>query len=474
MAAAFALSSLAAIEVNEGELEAASSAATTIQFENYAGPHAVIETADAITGIGTALGRAVADAPDDYAEIQPAGKYTLIHAVSADDSGKLDADILVLNATAGVDHIRNLRRILTGYLVAAYSYETAEADAIATFITVYNAVYRGEISTFIEKYKSSVVQLLDASKVGLSTRWQEWAGNTQIVIPLGTFREDGSLSVDTSTISDEKVLDALRKEDDKSVEKREQLNAIKEKESTDAQQKANEAQKDAAQKRSEGDKEGAKASAKTATEQQQIADRKRTEVQEEQKDIERDKKALEKEEAVDENGYLVGLFSADNKGSRFTLVTVDGADGKVVREAAVSQIRSAVVYAVHGIMVTNDEGERKNYDELYLAICGENSGKSAVRLCLIDSKGVEIVKESAETLSEHSPLVPLGDGYCVIIAEAGKYYAAIYDKTLTQLHKSAVAVSPATPFNQTPQGLLVSDSDGKPHLLKTDDLSTIW
>ena len=479
-AAAFALATAGAIEVNEGELQAAGAETGAIQFENYGGPHAVIETANAIVGIGSALGRRVAENPDESAVLDPNGKYTLIHAVDADDSGKLDADILVLNANAGVDHIRNLRRIITGYLQAAYRYDPADAETIATFITVYNAVYRGDFASFTSKYKESVTAHLVPERVGLSTRWQDWAGGTQIVIPLGTFRDDGTRSVDTSTISDEKVIDALRKEDDKAVEKREQLADIKERESTDAQQKANDAQKDATQKRSEGDKAGAAKSAQTATEQQQIADRKRTEVQEEKNDIAHDKKALEKEAAeqektapVDESNYIVGLF-ANSAGSAYTLTTVDGATGTVVREAAVSQIRRDVVYAVHNVTITDDEGQENRFDELYLAVCGENSGKSAVRLCLIDSKSMEIQKESAETLSEQSPLVPLADGYCVIVQEDGTCYAAIYDKALTQLAKSEAAVSPATPFNQTPQGILVSDRDGKPHLLKTSDLSTIW
>ena len=39
-----------AVDVNKDELQSAQSDA--VQFENYGGPHAVIETADAITGIG--------------------------------------------------------------------------------------------------------------------------------------------------------------------------------------------------------------------------------------------------------------------------------------------------------------------------------------------------------------------------------------------------------------------------------------
>lgn len=474
VAAVLALAALSAIEVNEGELQATGATAGAVQFENYGGPHSVIESANAIAEIGASLGRAVAAMPDEYAEIQPTGKYTLIHAVGGAGEGRLDADILVLNATAGVDHIRNLRRIIGGYVQTAYGYDAADADAIATFITVYNAVYRSDIAAFARKYKESVVQLLDARTVGLSTRWQDWAGGTQIVIPLGTFRDDGSLSVDTSIISDERVREALRKEEGRAVETREQLTALKEREGADAAQKAKEAQREATEKRSAGDKAGAAEAARTATEQQELADRKRTEVQAEKSDIERDRQALERLPVADERDYITVLFSAHGTDDRFTLVTVDGTHGTVVREAAGGQIRRDVVYAVHGVTVRGADGEERSFDELYLAVCGENSGKSAVRLCLISSAMQEIVKESTETLSERSPLVLIDGGYYVIIAADGGHYVAVYDKSLQLRHRSEVSVSPTTPLNQTPQGLLVSAADGTPHLLNTTDLRTIW
>lgn len=465
VAAAFALFAASAIEVNESEIKATSQEAEKIQFENYAGPHTVIESADAIRNIGISLGSRIAEAPEENATYDPAGKYTLVHAVStnadsaAEESGKFDADILVLNSTAGVDHINNLRRIVAGFVQAAYGYTADEADTLAIFVTVYNAVYRGEMGTFIEKYKNAVVEQLTESRAGLSTNWRDWAGGTQIVIPLGTSPDGTPVGIDTSTISDENVIEALRKEDDHAIETREKLNDIKSRESGDAAQNAKDAQKDAAQKKQEGDKAGAAKSAQTASEQQQIADKKRGEVQAENKALADDKKELAGQAQTDEAALVTGLFSADNKGTLYTLVTVDGTTGKVVRRSDLKHIRSAVVYAVDG---------------LYLAICGENKGKAAVRLCLIDSTSLEIAQESKETLSESSPLVSANGGWYAIVQEGGSCYAAFFDKTLTMKYKSDVPVSPATPFNQTAQGILVSEPNGKPHLLDAGNLSTVW
>ena len=92
-----------AIDVNKGELESAQK--DSVQFENYGGPHAVIESADAILGIGRALGEEVAADVENPLSVQPHAKYSLYHVVGSPEEKGLDADILFLNANAGVDHI---------------------------------------------------------------------------------------------------------------------------------------------------------------------------------------------------------------------------------------------------------------------------------------------------------------------------------------------------------------------------------
>ena len=54
----FLSSAVFALEVNEKELETVSP--EQIVFENYSGPHSVINTADEISGIGSSLGKTVA------------------------------------------------------------------------------------------------------------------------------------------------------------------------------------------------------------------------------------------------------------------------------------------------------------------------------------------------------------------------------------------------------------------------------
>ncbi|MBQ2314119.1 MAG: hypothetical protein II187_04385 [Treponema sp.] len=475
------LAAASAIEVNQPELE--SKGADSIQFENYSGPHAVIETAAAITNIGTVLGAQVAQAPEEPAVIQPNGKYTLIHAVDPDTPEKLDADILVLNANAGVDHIKNLRRIIIGYLTAAYGYDTTDADTLATFITVYNAVYRGQFSVFTEKYKETVIQNLTEEKAGLSTNWEEWPGRTQIVVPLSVLR-DGLSAVDTTTISDEQVIDALKQDEGKNIEARENMASIKERESTDATVKAQEAQKEAAQQKAaaaaaetpeEAEAAAAKAeeAAQVATEQQQQADKKRVEAKAEREDIAKDKE--EKVPVVDTSNYLTGLFVSDEANGLYKFITVDGVEGTTVLSSPVTQIRNRNVYPVTDITITGEDGEQTLYPTMYLAVCGLDNSHSAIKLCLIDATRLEIQKESTEMLAEGTDLLRQGDSFYAIIRDSdGSCYLGQYDKNLTLLHKSSSAVKTSSPLNMTTKGILVTDSSGAPRMLSTDDLSTIW
>lgn len=465
--------SLFALEVNKNELEVSGNA-DAVQFENYGGPHAVIDSAAAIVNIGSELGREVAEDLENFAVIRPGAKYSLIHAVDLSVAEQLDADILILNKNAGVDHIKNLRRIITGYLESAYGYEQADAEVIATFITVYNAVYRNNLSIFEERYKQVVLDNIAEDKVGLSTNWADWAGNTQIVIPLNDV-QGGISAVDTTVITDENVVNALRQDEDKAIELREEMLEIKEKETKSATEKAQDAQKAAAQERKEGNKEKAEEFAQESAEQQQIADRKNEEVKEEQKTLEEDKKELGMAvpEVEDKSSYLTGLFVVNESSNLYTLITVNGITGAVVTKSPVKQIKGKTVFVVSDITVVQEGDVYEFYDDMYLAVCGVNDGHSAARLCLIDTDELELKKQSEEVLSDSSEFITNNGDYYVVVNVDGKNHVACYSKDLTLKNMSTLEVSPSTPLNIMAAGILVTDATGNPRMLDST-LNEIW
>ncbi len=267
---------LVAQGVDTSELESVVKNPDSISFINYSGPHSVISTAAQIRGIGSELAEPVSSDRGAFQQIGESDRYQIIHVVTPSEKGKLDADILILGSNAGVDHIKNLRRIIAGFLSSAYGYSTQDADTLAVFITVYNAVNRGNIGTYTAKYKSSVLQYLTADACGLSVNWQDWAGNSQIVIPLLSAVDGGLSTIDTTVISGREVVTSLRDESDRGVEERKNLVDLKEREASQAFDEAKNAQKEAVvsaeeARQAEAEAENVKKALVEAREEQRIA-----------------------------------------------------------------------------------------------------------------------------------------------------------------------------------------------------------
>ena len=243
--ALFAALSSFALEVNRSEIESAGNSDAVV-FKNYAGPHTVINTVEQIRAIGSGVGTSIAANVDNFTTAGTQNRYYAIHAIDPQEQGKLDADIFIIGSSASVDHITNLRRIISAYLSSVYGYSRADADVLATFVTVYNAVYRGNIDYFSGKYKKIVMDNISADKVGIDLNYENWPGKTQLVIPLYNVR-GGLSAVDTSVISDKNVIKQMQDDDDKNLDARKGMVDIKERESDNATAEAQESQKKAAE-----------------------------------------------------------------------------------------------------------------------------------------------------------------------------------------------------------------------------------
>ena len=488
------------LEVDEKELETVST--QPVVFENYNGPHSVINSAAEIAGIGTDLGKIIADNPETPKNAGSSLRYQIIHAVNPEEKGKFDADIFVIGSSSSIDHIKNIRRIIAAYLSKAYGYASDDAQTVATFVTVYNAVYRGNTDYFNLKYKKIVTDNLTAEKAGIALNYRDWPGKTQIVIPLADV--NGGLStVDTSVISDKKVVQSMQEDEDKGVDSRKQMVNIKEREADKAQEKANDAQKkaveesaklkeqaqkkaeenpedkqaqkEAEEKRQEADQKQEEAvqqeqkvqeqSEKTqeakneAAQAQAAADTKRTEAQTERTSIAQDQQTIVREQTKNQNATGVyGLKSVDDLGILSTLVKVNAETGSVIKESPVTVIRSRTIFETQAG---------------YIAIAGTSLGNGAVKLVVLDKENMEIIKESNENISENSVLVSDGSNYYCIIQDGKNFVTGKFNENAENLLKSQVNVKPATPLTITQNGILATSSSNIPVLLNTKDLSQI-
>jgi hypothetical protein len=258
--------------VNREELEQNQAA---VDFINYEGPHSRVDTVEQIRTIGYNLGLAVKNGNNRPGA---ANRYFVIHSVSPEEGGKLDADVFGLGVDAGVDHIRNLRLIIQGYLQGAYDYAPADAALLSRYVTIYNAVFRGDWNSYTLRYKTPVVQNMSGDKAGLSIRFDEWPGQTLMTIPLGTGMPGSLSAVDTSSLTDRQVIDQMR-QDGGGIDDRQGMVNLKEREADEATQSAT-LQREAI---AEEEKDIQRDREETATQRQRVEqEQRRTEQQQQQ------------------------------------------------------------------------------------------------------------------------------------------------------------------------------------------------
>ncbi len=521
-----------ALEVDKTELQSTKS--TTIEFISYTGPHKIIDSVEAIKGIGNSLGKEIAPSRDTSKTANLGNKYTVIHAIDENETGKFDADIIFINKDANVDHITNLRRIISAYLVSAYDYSEADADTLAVFITVYNAVYRGDLDSFKNKYKDVVVKNLSSNNCGLSVNYKDWPGASEIVIPLYDVKNGGLSTIETSVISDKKVVESMKEDDDKNIESRKEMVDIKEREAEESQEKANTAQKKAVEeqkklkeekqkteeakaeaKEAEKKSEQAKAEAEEAKKEaeanpedeelQKVAEEKQEEAEAAEQEAEEKQEALEEqqeaeaaqeektEEAKEE--AKTEQERADKKQTEAQTERKDIAkDQQIVQN---NEIKEASTPSSYGIVLTDEAnilsklvkfnsetGEviksspvtvirnRTIYKtpDAYIAIAGENEGNGTIKLVLIDIETMEIFAESEETVSDTSVLVNDGNEYYCVINYDDAWVVGKYDETLALKLKSKVNVKQSTPITVTESGIVVTDKNGNLKLLSKESL----
>ncbi|MCQ2613750.1 MAG: hypothetical protein MJ183_09150 [Treponemataceae bacterium] len=446
---AVCFSAVSAVEVSRDELRNVTAGNETIEFINYNGPHAVINSIAEIMAIGSDLGKVVAEDTGTSADVGKENRYFVKHIVDSSEKGKLDADIFVVGSDAGVDHIVNLRRILAGYLGAAYGYDEKDSATLATFITVYNAVYRGNMAPFVAKYKSAVIAAIETENVGLSLNYTDWAGNTAIIIPLLKPVDGGLNTIDTSIISDANVINSMRDDEGRGVEDRKDMVDLKEREADEAYEAAQKAQKEAvqaaqeakaAQKAAEEAAAQAEAAKKAAEEAQKLAEAERLKAEEakkaaeaqpdnqkaqeeakaaEEKAVKAEEKAEEaqKETIIAEEKAVEAQEKAEEAKEAAEEKTQEAADEQKLadkKQAEAQQERTAIA---------NDQ-QKNLIEEMFASTITPVYGLVLVdetemlsTLVQMNADSGEVIRQSPVTVIRNRTVVPLDDEYAAVAGE---------------------------------------------------------
>ena len=319
------------IEVEEEELKSTEA----VEFINFEG-HQPESSADVIRGIGRTLSREIEKSQQRgwYAN-----KYSAIHAYDVSEPARLGADIVTIEQSALVNHINSLRLIPTGFLEAQYGYSREDAEVLSVFVTHYNAVYRGNAAYFAELYQGLVVAKIDENSAGISRNYKDWPGSSQILIPLtDKAKRDDIRALDTSVLSDEKVVQELQQTEDKGTEERKELTEIKQKEvaKTEEELKTDKEQITATRDEIVQKEEAlAREKADTKAEEQQLA-----EAKEEVKTLTDEKAIREKNAALDQQERDIAQAKAEQEKKQAEIDKQKQAVAE--QQAAVEQVENKV------------------------------------------------------------------------------------------------------------------------------------
>jgi chemotaxis protein histidine kinase CheA len=517
--------SVFAIEVDKAELE--STRNSSIIFINYEGPHARIESREDIRGIGYALGRAI---KAGALRAGSTNRYFAIHSVT-NGTTQLDADIFGLGIDVGVDHIKNLRLILQGYLEGAYDYSASDAALLAQFITIYNAVYRGNWNYFTSRYTPKVIAELTKEKAGLSIRFDEWPGQALILIPLATGQAGSLSAIDTSQITQKPVIEQLKKDENLGLDTRKDMVDLKEREAQEARQTAQ------VQKEAIAQEEARLAAEKAALEQEKVrlaeekaraeqaatektgtaqqggtvtttADSQKTnekatsreELAAKEEAIKAQEQAIaEKEQALQAQKQEAAAAEAraeqketEAKAERAEIARdqqqviqrqeaaktePDGILGISLLQNTNALGRLVLVNPTNGTAMKQSTLNTINSRAMLIladkiiAIAGQAQGSGAVRLVQIDPKSLEMLKQGDVDIAATSLLWSQGQDIYALANTAGKLYLARFDQNLQLLTKSSTEVHPFASVLFYGDTLLTQKADGTPLLMNSKDLT---
>lgn len=460
---------LAAQEVAEDEFLGTG----PIEFTHFTGEYDHINTLEEIQGIG----RSLASTTDIFQSGKSRyGHFLLAHSYQPEIPDGLDGDILILTQSSGVDHVRNIRHIIAGFLEDAYGYNYDRAYVLAEFLTYYNAVHYQDIAHFNQKYKPGVMEHLTPDRCGMSRIYSEWPGRARIVIPLRNPNQEGLSSVDTSIISDEEVIDEMQLEEDANLDVRKDMVEIREEENRQEQEQLEEKREEVQEEQQIVEEELQELEEKEATEElteeeeerrdelverQEELQEREEQIEEEQEELdqrteevldERDEIARDENRQIDEGrdsnepseqeSVFVGQeeegpvpmhffhYSGNENGVPFgSIFLYDLQSGNKTSESTVTTLYGR---------------EYTQYNALFLGI-GKSRNSGEVHLMLIDKENLGLLKESTVGVHPGSRIEIDQSNRIFAISELdGTYYLARFNEDLELDLRSSQPVDPFT------------------------------
>ena len=503
----FLAPSLYAQQVHEAEFENLPS----VTFINFEGPHHRIDTLQQIRDIGFSLGQAVRAGVNRPGAL---GRYFVIRSISGPEGNRLDADIFGLGPDVAVGHIRNLRLIIQGYLEGAFQYSPSDAALLAEFITIYNAVYRGDMAFFATRFKSPVMGHLTRERAGISLRYDEWPGQTLMLIPL-TGLDLPLSAVDTAALADQRVVDHLRQEPDRGLEQRRDMVDLMEREAEQAEQQAAiireeilreeqriaeerelawQQQEDARleEERIAAERQQPDADQEALDERELLAQQQQQEAQDRLDELDqRQEELAQMQEEADRLDEFAEQRYADAQEGRQQIA--EDQQEMIAQEPRPPQIEGLLGISIqtpsaslgHIVLLDPNTGRELARSPLntvnvrtviqinnrLMAVAGENRGSGAIRLVEINRNTLEMMRQGDDDIAPESLLWLNGQNLYAITAVNNNFHLARFNTELVLQNRTIINVHPFASVFFYDGFIITQRSDGSAVLLNPGDLS---
>ncbi|MCB1178365.1 MAG: hypothetical protein KDK36_12340, partial [Leptospiraceae bacterium] len=439
-----------------------------IKFQNKSSKKAAEETKYLNELLGKNLAEMISEKPG---EAHSKDGLKVIRVASR-EKDKFGADVIQLDTTTNFGHIHSLHRILSAYIQTAFDYNNTRADILAIYILYYNGMHRGDIRYFKSKYTKYLVNKINPSHIGIATKFKEWPGKTEIIIPieLNILKKNKSdLPIDelenevSKIINEKKNGDRDKKEFDefKKAKIQEELNEINQKfeELENKEKEIDERQSEILKKLKELYKDPEKNKDEIAK------------LEKEYNQLNRKKKKIQKykKRLIEREEKLTGKKS-DKKLSKivplpkFEVIIVDPRysepeyssdiiNGKLVFIKPMSHIENKCINEIHLLDPTKDDFVyTRNFNNICgnkfevfgnnILVVGYLAEKDQNRFVILRKNDLKPVGNSEANVYHKTPMKIMGDFLYGIEILDGKYYLTRFDKNLKSLNRSEVEINP--------------------------------
>jgi hypothetical protein len=500
------------IQVDQDELRTVPTDA--IEFINYSGPIVRFETADQIRSIGSTLGNQLTLGPDG--QLIPGtsdfgGRYRITRIPPDPSSSLRGADVLEFLPQAAVDHIDNVRRIITGYLEVAFGYSRADAQVLSLFITLYNGVHRRSITRFEQRFLPEVLRVLDPERVGLSLIYSEWPGQSQIVIPLTPGARPGDLlAVSPDEIASPEVIETLRETDDRGIEARQAVTDLTDRaveqrqdqvtqtlQETQQQQQATqdsiqqvqEQRTQLQQELQEAEQRDDRVTAQEIRQELSQVDQQLAELQQDEQTHEQEQQNLIQQQAITQQ-----IQDRSDEIREETARDIQDLAQQQETQLTVAPAAQPVLFGIstieNGLLVTRySQIDARNTQQLQpfsspplvgrnqiqlpeglLGITPNGSDKGA--LVIINQQNGEEIRRGNSNIFVQSQVVldSVNNRIYAVVERDGDWYLGQFDLTLNPLQTTVIPVRPETTILLTQDVILLTRKDGRTSRISRNDL----